>query len=49
MLRTRAWLQHERGDLFREGLDKIDMAAADDEPDRIEDDVVGKDRSHVVR
>ena len=42
-------LQHDLGDLFGEGLDKFDMAAADDESDRVEDDVVGEDRAHVVR
>ena len=41
-------LQQDRGDLFRERLDKIDMAAADDKTDRVENHVVGKDRAHVV-
>src|SRR5579871_341482 len=42
-------LQYERRHLFRERLDKIDMASADDELDRVDDKVVGKDRAHVVR
>ena len=41
--------QHDRGDLLGERLDEIDMAAADDESDRVEDDVVGEDRAHVFR
>src|SRR5690348_1089992 len=40
-------LQENRGDLFGEGLDKIDMAAPDHEPDRVENQVIGEDRPHV--
>ena len=40
--------QYDRGDLLGESLDKIDMAAADDETNRVENDVIGKDRAHVV-
>ncbi len=48
-LRTRACREHDRGDLLGESLDEVDMAAADDKPNRIEDDVVGEDRAHVFR
>ena len=42
-------LQQDRGDLFRERLNKIDMAAPDDEADRVQDHVVGENRTHIVR
>ncbi len=41
--------QHDRSDVLGQGLDKIDMAATDDKPNRVEDDVVGEDRAHIVR
>src|SRR6185437_2075566 len=36
-------------ELFRKRLDEIDMAAPDHETDGVENQVVGKDRAHVVR
>src|SRR5262249_42775446 len=42
-------LQKDRGNLFGERLDEIDVAAADHEADGVENDVVGENRPHVVR
>ena len=42
-------LQHDLGDVLGECLDKFDVAAADDELNRVEDNVVGEDRAHVIR
>ena len=41
-------LQHDRGDRLGDGLDEVDMAAAEDDPDGVEDDVVGDDGAQVV-
>src|ERR1700677_77719 len=41
-------LQEDRSDLFRERLDKIDMAAPHDQANGVENDVVGENRAHSI-
>src|ERR1700722_8950639 len=41
-------LQEDRSDLFGERLDKIDMAAPDHQTYGVKNQVVGKNRTHVV-
>ena len=41
-------LEDHGGDILGDGLDEVDVAASDDEPDRIQDHVVGENRAHVV-
>ena len=40
--------QHRVRDLLRKGLHELHVAAPDGEPDRVQNDVVGEDRAHVV-